>query len=507
MNNNFIDLGVDPIIVKAIEEMGFVSPTNVQSRAIPHVLNHQDLVVMSKTGSGKTGAFGIPMLQMMEADVVGPQGLILTPTRELAVQVESDISLMSKYQEVTTTAVYGQHNINIEVEAINKGASIVVGTPGRVFDHIQRKTLPTKGIRFLVLDEADRMLDMGFIDQVVKIIKTLPKNRVTMLFSATMPAEIQRICQAYMNEATTIALESDTKTVDAIKQLYYRVEINEKRTQLDRLLKVEQPDSCLIFCNTRYAVDKVQAYLERKGYIVDAIHGANTQVSRMKTIEKIKKGALQIVVATDVAARGLHIDDLSLVINYDVPIEKDSYVHRIGRTGRAGNTGKAITLATADDIMTLYEIEEHVGCLIEETELPTDEQVHEAVATATGKWVGIKPPKAHAGKDHMPKEYKSKDHKPRDHKPRDHKPREYKPMVQKVMEEKAKIVHVAEPIVEKVKEKIHIPNKPIHHRKPKSEVKVETVVLPKLGPIEFRKSSEPVKKKTFLDKIREKLLK
>jgi len=467
---------------------------------------------MSKTGSGKTGAFGIPMLQMMAADVVGPQALILTPTRELAVQVESDISLMSKYQEVTTTAVYGQHNINIEVDAIKNGASIVVGTPGRVFDHIQRKSLPTKGIRFLVLDEADRMLDMGFIDQVVKIIKTLPKNRVTMLFSATMPAEIQRICQAYMNEATTIALESDTKTVDAIKQLYYRVEANEKRTQLDRLIKIEQPDSCLVFCNTRYAVDKVQAYLEKKGYIVDAIHGANTQVSRMKTIEKIKKGALQIVVATDVAARGLHIDDLSLVINYDVPIEKDSYVHRIGRTGRAGNTGKAITLATTDDIMTLYEIEEHVGCLIEETELPTDEQVNEAVASATGKWVGIKPPKAHAGKDHKLKEHKSREHKSREHKsrdqkPREHKPREFKPVVQKVMEEKAKIVHVAEPIVEKVKEKIHIPSKPVHHRKPKPEIKVETVILPKLGPIEFRKPSESVKKKTFLDKIKEKLLK
>lgn len=395
MENNFSNLGISPSIIKAIEDMGFEKPTKVQSEAIPHILKLEDLIVMSKTGSGKTGAFGIPMLQSIDPNGDGPQALILTPTRELAVQVDSDLKKMSKYLEVTTTAVYGQHNINSEIQALKKGASVVTGTPGRVFDHISKKTLVTKNIKFVVLDEADRMLDMGFIDQVVRIIKALPRNRVTLLFSATMPAEIQKICRAYMKQPVTIELESDTKTVDSIKQVYYRVEPNEKRTQLNRLLKTEQPDSCMIFCNTRHAVDRVHDFLSHKGYVSASLHGANTQSSRMRTIEKFKKGKLQILVATDVAARGIHIDDLALVINYDVPVEKDSYVHRIGRTGRAGNGGKAITLVTSDDIMSLYEIEEHVGALIEEEELPTDAFVQECVSKYSGKWANVKPQRHH----------------------------------------------------------------------------------------------------------------
>ncbi|MBN2852520.1 MAG: DEAD/DEAH box helicase [Clostridia bacterium] len=393
MENGFIKLGVSPDIIKAIEEMGFVTPTMVQERTIPLVLRKEDLIVMSKTGSGKTGAFGIPMLQMIDTQVEGPQALILTPTRELAVQVDSDIKLMSKYQKVETSVVYGQHNIETEIRELKKGASIITGTPGRVFDHLQKRTLVTKNIRFLVLDEADRMLDMGFIDQVVKIIKLVPRNRITMLFSATMPTEIKRLSSAYMKEPVVVELESDSMTVDSTEQVYYRVNINEKRLQLDRLLKVEQPESCLVFCNTRYEVDRVSMFLRNKGYFVDSIHGANSQGSRLKTIEKIKSGTLQVMVATDVAARGLHIEDLNLVINYDVPQEKDSYVHRIGRTGRAGKAGKAITLVTSQDIMSLYEIEEHVNALIKEEELPTDEEVRQAISKADGKWANLKAPR------------------------------------------------------------------------------------------------------------------
>lgn len=391
MENQFSNLGIKEPIVKALESMGFISPTDVQKKAIPHVLNSKDLIVMSKTGSGKTGAFGIPVLQSVDNATQGPQALILTPTRELAVQVDSDLKLMSKNLKINTTAVYGQHNITTEISVIENGVAVITGTPGRVFDHINKKTISTKTIRYLILDEADRMLDMGFIDQVVKIIKALPKNRVTMLFSATMPNEIQRICREYMKDPITIELESDTKTVDTIKQLYYRVKPDEKRTQLDRLLKLEQPDSCMVFCNTRHVVDRVNDFLLRKGYVVDSLHGANTQTSRTRTIQKFKKGALQVLVATDVAARGIHIDDLTLVINYDVPSEKDSYVHRIGRTGRAGNGGKAITLVTTSEVRSLYEIEEHTGVLIDEEELPTDEAVREAVKNASGKWVGILP--------------------------------------------------------------------------------------------------------------------
>jgi len=384
--NSFNDLGILPPILKAIDEMGFEVPTEVQSRAIPHILNKEDLIVMSKTGSGKTAVFGVSMLQMTDPGAMEPQGLILTPTRELAVQIDSDIKQMSKYLEHKTTAVYGQHNMNIEIQALNKGVSIVTGTPGRVFDHIRHGNLKTKQVRFLVLDEADRMLDMGFLDQVVRIIKTLPKDRVTLLFSATIPPEMRKICREYMKHPETIEIESQTKTVDTTEQVYYRVERNEKNTQLHHLLLVEQPESCIIFCNTRMAVDKVQIFLSRKGYACESLHGDIPQGKRLKTVEQFKQGEFHILVATDVAARGIHIDALSLVINYDVPVEKDSYVHRIGRTGRAGNVGRAITLVTGDDIMSLYEIEEHIGAMIVEGELPTEAIFNEHKAEVD-KWI------------------------------------------------------------------------------------------------------------------------
>ncbi len=397
MENSFNNLGISEPILKALEEMGFQNPTEVQSRAIPHVLDKKDLIVMSKTGSGKTAVFGVSMLQMTDPAAEGPQGLILTPVRELAVQVDSDIRRMGKHLAHRTIAVYGQHNITAEVQVLKKGVTIVTGTPGRVFDHISHGNLITKNIHFLVLDEADRMLDMGFLDQVVRIIRALPKNRVTLLFSATIPAEIRRICSDYMKNPETIEIESQTKTVDTILQEYYRVQPNEKRTQLNRLLLVEQPESCMIFCNTRMAVDHVQNFLTRQGYASEALHGDIPQGKRTKTIQQFKQGEFHILVATDVAARGIHIDNLSLVINYDVPVEKDSYVHRIGRTGRAGNGGKAISLVTGDDIMSLYEIEEHIGVMIPEADLPTEEVFNQRKADAE-TWLAANATKAKPAK-------------------------------------------------------------------------------------------------------------
>ncbi len=383
---SFLELGIAPPILKALEEMGFTEPTPVQEQAIPHILNHEDLIVMSKTGSGKTAVFGVSILQLIDADKPGPQGLILTPTRELAVQVDSDLAKISAHLDHKTTAVYGQHSMNVEIQTLKKGASIVTGTPGRVFDHIQHGNLNTRHISFLVLDEADRMLDMGFIGQVVKIIRTLPKNRITLLFSATIPPEVKRICTDYMRNPVTIEIESATKTVDTIQQAYYRVNHNEKRTQLNRLLITEQPESCIIFCNTRIAVDQVQNFLTKKGYASHALHGDIAQGTRLKTMQQFKEGNFHILVATDVAARGIHIDDLSLVINYDIPIERDSYIHRIGRTGRAGNGGRAISLVTGDDLMTLYEIEEHIGALIEEASLPSEDVFNQRMSEA-GPWL------------------------------------------------------------------------------------------------------------------------
>lgn len=366
--------------------MGFKTPTEVQSKAIPHILDNEDLIVMSKTGSGKTAVFGVSMLQMTAPEAEGPQGLILTPARELAVQVDSDIRKMAKYLKHKTTAVYGQHNINVETQVLKKGVTIVTGTPGRVIDHISHGSLITKNIRFLVLDEADRMLDMGFLDQVVRIIKTLPKERITLLFSATMPPEIHNICSRYMRNPTTIEIESQTKTVDTIHQVYYRVNYNEKNTQLYRLLIVEKPESCMIFCNTKATVNRVQNFLTKKGFASQALHGDIPQSKRLNTMQQFKQGKFHLLVATDVAARGIHIEGLSLVINYDVPNDKDNYVHRIGRTGRAGHDGRAFSLVTSDDIISLYEIEEHIGALIPEEELPDEEAFNKALNEAT-QWI------------------------------------------------------------------------------------------------------------------------
>lgn len=385
MKNSFNDLGISPPILKALEEMGFENPTEVQSKAIPHILNHEDLIVTSKTGSGKTAVFGVSMLQLIDPKITVPQGLILTPTRELAVQVDIELKKMSKHTRHKSTAVYGQHSMNTEIQAFKRGVSIVTGTPGRAYDHIKNKNLLTENIHFLILDEADRMLDMGFLDQVVKIIRTLPKDRITLLFSATIPSEIRRICKEYMKQPATIEIKSETKTVDSIEQTYYRVENHEKSTELNHLLLIERPESCMIFCNTRAAVDRVQSFLYRRGYNCQALHGDIPQTKRMKTIQQFKQGEFHILVATDVAARGIHIDNLSLVINYDVPLEKDSYVHRIGRTGRAGNGGRALTLVTSEDIMSLYAIEEHIGAMITEGKLPTEE-MYKSQEAEVDKW-------------------------------------------------------------------------------------------------------------------------
>ncbi len=371
----FKDMGLSQEILKALSEMGFDSPTDVQSRSIPLVMKQKDLIVMSKTGSGKTGAFGIPILEMVKRGNGLPKGLVIVPTRELAVQVSSDLKKMAKYKKIRVTVVYGQHSMQREIETLKKGVEIVVGTPGRLNDHIRHGNLKVNKIDFLVLDEADRMLDMGFVDQVESIIKKTPSERVTMLFSATMPVSIQNLSRKYMKDSELISLETDTLTVDTISQSYYRVEANEKRKQLHRLLQYIEPESCIVFCNTRMNVEMVHAYLERKGYATKSLHGANSQSHRLRAIDQFKQDRFQVLCATDVAARGLHINDLSLVVNFDVPQDKDSYVHRIGRTGRAGNGGRAITLVTKDEQMSLYEIEEHVGVLIEEAELPTNEDI------------------------------------------------------------------------------------------------------------------------------------
>ena len=371
MSSEFEKLGISTEILKSLDDMGFVEPTLVQQKSIPVILSKKDVVVMSKTGSGKTAVFGVPLLQLIDNEKTGPHALILTPTRELAVQVDNDMQLISKYSNHKTAVVYGQHSISEEMKTLKKNISIISGTPGRVFDHIEQRNIKTSNIRYLVLDEADRMLDMGFLPQVIRILKNLPEDRMTLLFSATIPDEVQKISRNFMKDPVFIEIESPTMTVDTINQAYYRVTDNEKYVVLEKILSHERPDTCLIFCNTRRAVDRLKKRMDSKHFRAGTLHGDIPQAKRTKTIDSFKKGEFNILIATDVAARGLHIENLSLVINYDLPIEKDSYVHRIGRTGRAGKDGRAISLVTVEDIITLYEIEEHIGVMIEEKTVPT----------------------------------------------------------------------------------------------------------------------------------------
>lgn len=370
MSKTFLDYQLSDQINRALIDMNYHQPTAVQQKTIDAILQKCDLIVNAKTGSGKTSAFGIPIVEKLKGGSAAPKALIITPTRELAVQVNTELAKISKYKPVKTTTVYGQHNINVEIEALAKGVDIVTGTPGRVIDHLERRTLYPGDIEYLVLDEADRMLDMGFIDQVMQIIEQVPKQRVTLLFSATMPFEVQTLAWQHMKEPNTIEIESDTKTVDRIEQGYYRVEHNEKRKYLFRLLADKQPDACMVFCNTRRTVERVTDFLKNKGFQAESLHGALSQSRRLLTINKFKRAKFNVLVATDVAARGLHIDEMAMVINYDLPLEKDAYIHRIGRTGRAGSSGYAFSLVTPDDIISLYEIEEHIGVMIGELPLP-----------------------------------------------------------------------------------------------------------------------------------------
>ncbi|HEY5585302.1 MAG TPA: DEAD/DEAH box helicase [Ruminiclostridium sp.] len=498
MKSSFNDMGISSPILKALDEMGFETPTEVQSTAIPHILNKEDLIVMSKTGSGKTAVFGVSMLQMTDSGAEGPQGLILIPTRELAVQVDSDLKQMSKYLQHKTTAVYGQHNMNFEIQALNKGVSIVAGTPGRVYDHIRHGNLKTKHIRFLVLDEADRMLDMGFLDQVEQIIKTLPRDRVTLLFSATIPTEIRKICREYMRHPVTIEIESQTKTVDTTQQVYCRVDNNEKKIQLNRLLLVERPESCMIFCNTRIAVDRVQIFLSRKGYVSQALHGDIPQGKRLKTIQEFKQGDFHLLVATDVAARGIHVDDLSLVINYDVPMEKDSYVHRIGRTGRAGNVGRAITMVTSEDIMSLYEIEEHIGAMIAEVELPTEADFNEHRDLAE-KWIQLNSPKIKspvaASELNLKEPQKKYPHaKP----PQHHENYRERPIQANTDHKTAKKISTAHPFEQ---------TKPVHAIvRPTPPHSMEADVVSAKGSVEMVHSQHSTARKPFLQRVIQRIL-
>jgi ATP-dependent RNA helicase DeaD len=375
---NFENYGLSEEILKSIKLLGYESATGVQGEVIPLALENKDIIAKAQTGSGKTAAFGIPLCERVDWEAKEPQALVLTPTRELCVQVKEDITNIGRFKRVRCAAVFGKQPVTVQLRELKQKVHIVVGTPGRAYDLIQRGALNLEKVKYLVIDEADKMLNMGFIDQVEDIIKLLPRERVTMLFSATMEEKIERLCSKYMINPVKIEITPESLTSEKINQVLYEVESSKKLTVLQKILYVENPDSCIIFCSTKDSVDRLTADMKDRGYTCQALHGGLEQRDRLDIMKSFKRGEFRFLVATDVAARGIDVESLSHIINYDVPVEKESYVHRIGRTGRAGSSGKAITFADPREYRILGEIEEYIGYKIPRGEEPYKEEVDRA---------------------------------------------------------------------------------------------------------------------------------
>lgn len=362
-------------IVKALNGLEYDIPTEVQARVIPAALEKNDLIVKAQTGSGKTAAYVIPICEFIEWLENKPQALILTPTRELAVQVKEDFTNIGRFKRIKAAAIYGGHQSSIEKADLKQKTHVVVGTPGRVMDHIKKGTLPLNKINCLVIDEADRMLDMGFIEQVEEIMKELPEERMTMLFSATMSDEVKNLSSNYMRDPINIDVsEAGIVTAD-INHVLYITDEEEKFDLLTDVMIIENPDSCIIFCSTKDRVDMVCERLNDIGYPCNKMHGGMEQDDRLSAIKRLKRGEYRYLIATDVAARGIDIENISLVINYDLPLDEENYVHRTGRTGRAGRKGKAISFVVPTQTKYLHDIEDLIGFKIQEKMKPSKEEV------------------------------------------------------------------------------------------------------------------------------------
>lgn len=368
--SNFNDYPISAEILTAIEKLNYKNPTKVQQAVIPVALQKKDILCQAQTGSGKTAAFAIPVCELLDWEENKPQVLVLTPTRELALQVRDDIFNIGRFKRVKVAALYGKSPIWRQERELKQKTHVVVGTPGRVMDHIERGNLLTDEIKYLIIDEADEMLNMGFIDQVEEIIEELPKKRVTMLFSATLEPEIQRLAKNYLQEPQRIEIAAEAKRTDAIAQFFYRSESDEKLDTLRDVLVLENPDSAIIFCNTQERVNAIYNQLGRNNQAFKKIHGGMEQDERTLVMQQFKKGAFRYLIATDVAARGIDVPDIALVINFDVPWERETYVHRIGRTGRQGAEGTAITLVAPKEERHFDEIEAFVAGAITAKEIP-----------------------------------------------------------------------------------------------------------------------------------------
>ncbi|MHB9094762.1 MAG: DEAD/DEAH box helicase [Eubacteriales bacterium] len=373
----FGDLELSKKVFNAISDMGFEEPSPIQTQAIPLLMAGDDVIGQAQTGTGKTAAFGIPIMEKLNPKVRNVQAIVVTPTRELAIQVAEELTKIGKYRDVRSLAIYGGTSIDRQILALKRGVHIVVGTPGRVLDHLRRKTLKLDNVRFAVLDEADEMLDMGFIEDIETILKETPTEKQTLLFSATMPEEIQRLARRYLRNPKILSVSRDELTVPQIEQVFYEVKEHNKLDGLCRVLDSSNVKLAIIFCRTKRGVDELVAGLEARGYEAEGLHGDLTQAQRNKVMKKFREGRVEILVATDVAARGLDIENVSHVINYDIPQDPESYVHRIGRTGRAGKSGMAISFIIPREYRQLRLIEKMLNSRIKRCPLPTFEDVFE----------------------------------------------------------------------------------------------------------------------------------
>ena len=372
---DFKDYKLSNELLEAIEILNYKKPTKVQEKVIPIALEGKNIIVKSQTGSGKTAAFAIPICQLVEWEEKKPQALVITPTRELAIQVREDFFNIGRFKRLKVAAIYGRAPFYNQQQQLKQKTHIVVGTPGRIIDHIDRETLDLSHIKYLIIDEADEMFNMGFLEQIENIIDNLPQDRMTMLFSATLPADIEGLCNKYMIDPIYVEIEDENVTVDKIDQEKYMISEGNKISLLKDITILENPDSCIIFANTREMVDGIYIELSRSNYTCNKIHGGMEQKDRIKVMEDFRQGYFRYLVATDVAARGIDIDNITHVINYDIPRESESYVHRIGRTGRVGKTGKAISIVTPKDERSFLEIEDYIEKTITLKERPEKQEV------------------------------------------------------------------------------------------------------------------------------------
>ncbi|MAB76473.1 MAG: DEAD/DEAH box helicase [Verrucomicrobiales bacterium] len=381
IDKKFSELGLPQPLVEAVEELGFEAPSAIQAAAIPPALEGKDLVGLSETGSGKTAAFGLASLAQIDTKSANPQLLVVCPTRELAVQVCGELQrLGKKLHGLHVTAIYGGAPIDRQMRSLRNGVQAVVGTPGRLIDLVKRGSLDLSHVKTAVLDEADRMLDMGFVDDMENILRALPDEHQTLFFSATMNPAVERLIGGFGNDPQTVEIERKSLTVDSIEQLCFQVRQRSRIELVSRIVDLEQPKLTLVFCNTKRSVDECNEALLARGYSADRLHGDIVQNMRERVLRRFREGTVEILVATDVAARGIDIDDIDLVINYELPQDPEDYVHRIGRTGRAGRTGKAVSFIYGRDAYRIKTIERFTRQKISRADIPTQEMVNTLLA-------------------------------------------------------------------------------------------------------------------------------